>query len=316
MLDIEDNMMNFDYDKDFKSGFVAIIGRPNVGKSTFLNKVVGKKVAIMSDKPQTTRNKILGIVTKEKYQIAFTDTPGIHKPKTLLGERMVMASYDATSGVDAVIFMTTPVKEVLAGDKIILENLKKHKIPIYLVINKVDQLKKFNDIDLTIAIYKDLCDFKGIYPISVLENKNVDVLINDIVEYLPNGPKFYPDEMISDHDDKFLISELIREKILLLTKEEIPHSIACVVDEIKNNLDNDSYIDILATIYCERESQKKIIIGKNGEMIKNIKNKSINDIKKLLNSKIHLDLLVKVKKDWKDKSDLLANLGYSKETFK
>ena len=307
--------MDFGFDTNYKSGFVAIIGRPNVGKSTFLNKVVGKKVAIMSDKPQTTRNKILGIVTTDEYQIAFTDTPGIHKAKTELGRRMVDASYSATSGVDAVIFMTTPVKSVLQGDQIILDNLKKLRIPVFLVINKVDQLKRFNDIDLTIAIYKDLYPFAGIFPISVLENKNVDKLLDTIRSVLPFGPKFYPDDMVSDHDNRFLISELIREKILLGTKEEIPHSIAVVVDEIKKNPDNDSYTDILATIYVERDSQKKIIIGKDGDMIKNIKNKSIADIKKLLNTKVHLDLWVKVKKDWKDKAQLLASLGYSKESF-
>ena len=307
--------MDFGFDTTFKSGFVAIIGRPNVGKSTFLNKVVGKKVAIMSDKPQTTRNKILGIVTTDEYQIAFTDTPGIHKAKTELGRRMVDASYSSTSGVDAVIFMTTPVKSVLQGDQIILDNLKKLRIPVFLVINKVDQLKKFNDIDLTIAIYKDLYPFAGIFPISVLEDKNVDKLLDTIRSVLPFGPKFYPDDMVSDHDNRFLISELIREKILLQTKEEIPHSIAVVVDEMKQNPDNPAYTDILATIYVERDSQKKIIIGADGAMIKNIKNKSIADIKKLLNTKVHLDLWVKVKKDWKDKAQLLASLGYSKESF-
>ena len=307
--------MDFGFDTNFKSGFVAIIGRPNVGKSTFLNKVVGKKVAIMSDKPQTTRNKILGIVTTDEYQIAFTDTPGIHKAKTELGRRMVDASYSSTAGVDAVIFMTTPVKSVLQGDQIILDNLKKLRIPVFLVINKVDQLKKFNDIDLTIAIYKDLYPFAGIFPISVLEDKNVDKLLDTIRSVLPFGPKFYPDDMVSDHDNRFLIGELIREKILLGTKEEIPHSIAVVVDEIKKNPDNDAYTDILATIYVERDSQKKIIIGSQGEMIKNIKNKSIADIKKLLNTKVHLDLWVKVKKDWKDKAELLASLGYSKASF-
>ena len=307
--------MDFGFDTNYKSGFVAIIGRPNVGKSTFLNKVVGKKVAIMSDKPQTTRNKILGIVTTDEYQIAFTDTPGIHKAKTELGRRMVDASYSSTSGVDAVIFMTTPVKSVLQGDQIILDNLKKLRIPVFLVINKVDQLKKFNDIDLTIAIYKDLYPFAGIFPISVLEDKNVDKLLDTIRSVLPFGPKFYPDDMVSDHDNRFLISELIREKILLQTKEEIPHSIAVVVDEMKPNPDNSAYTDILATIYVERDSQKKIIIGADGAMIKNIKNKSIADIKKLLNTKVHLDLWVKVKKDWKDKAQLLASLGYSKESF-
>ena len=297
----------------YKSGFVAIIGRPNVGKSTFLNKVIGKKVAIISDKPQTTRNKILGILTTDEYQIAFTDTPGIHKAKTELGRRMVNASYESTGGVDVIIFMTTPVKEPLQGDLIILDNLKKTRVPVFLVINKVDQLKKFNDIDLTIAKYKDLYPFAGIFPVSVLENKNVDVLLDSIRSALPFGPKYYPDDMISDHGNRFIVAELIREKILLLTKEEIPHSIACVVDDMKDNVDNPNYTDIMATIYVERDSQKKIIIGHNGEMIKEIKNKAINDIKKLLEKKVHLDLWVKVKKDWKDRPNELAQLGYKIE---
>ena len=299
----------------YKSGFVAIIGRPNVGKSTFLNKVIGKKIAIMSDKPQTTRNKILGIKTTDTYQIAFTDTPGIHKPTTELQRRMVSASYDAASGVDAIIFMTTPVKNVLPGDEIILNNLKKTKIPVYLVINKVDQLKKFNDIDLTIAKYIDIFPFQGVYPISVLEDKNVDVLLDNLVKALPFGPKFYPDDMISDHSDRFLIGELIREKILFLTKEEIPHSIAVTVDSMQQSEENPEYLDIYATIYVERDSQKKIIIGHNGDLIKEIKEKSRNDIKKLLNTKVHLDLWVKVKKDWKDRPNDLVNLGYSKDNF-
>ena len=305
--------MQFD---TYKSGFVAIIGRPNVGKSTFLNTVVGKKVAIMSDKPQTTRNKILGIVTTDEYQIAFTDTPGIHKPTTELQRRMVNASYESVSGVDAVIFMTTPVKEVLKGDEIILDNLKKLRIPVFLVINKVDQLKRFNDIDLTISKYMNLYPFAGIFPISVLENKNMDKLFDSIRSVLPFGPKFYPDDMISDHNERFLISELIREKILNATKEEIPHSIAVTVDLMKNNEDNPDYLDIYATIYVERDSQKKIIIGHNGDMIKMIKEKSIPDIRHLLNlRKIHLDLWVKVKKDWKDRPNDLRALGYSEETL-
>lgn len=304
--------MNID---TYKSGFVAIIGRPNVGKSTFLNKVVGKKVAIMSDKPQTTRNRILGIVTTDDMQIAFTDTPGIHKATTELQRRMVNASYDATRGVDAVIFMTTPLKQVLKGDEIILENLKKTRVPVFLVINKVDQLKRFNDIDLTINLYKDLYPFAGIFPISVLENKNMDVLLDTIKKALPFGPKFYPDDMVSDHPERFLISELIREKVLDVTIQEVPHSIAVVVDSMKPCEDNPDYTDIYATIYVERDSQKRIIIGKNGELIKNIKLKSINDIKRLLSKKVHLDLWVKVKKDWKDRPNDLRVLGYSTDNF-
>ncbi len=295
----------------YKSGFVAVIGRPNVGKSTFMNKMVGRKIAITSDKPQTTRNRILGILTTDEYQIAFTDTPGIHKPSTELQRRMVNASYGAVSGVDCVLFMTTPVKSVLKGDEIILENLKKAKVPVFLVINKVDQLKKFNDIDLTIALYKDLYPFAGVYPISVLEDKNLDMLLADIKTVLPFGPKYYPDDMLSDHPVRFLMSEAIREKILYLTKEEVPHSIACVIDMVKDCPDNPAYKDVYATIYVERDSQKRIIIGKNGDMIKEIKNKSLNDLKKLLESKVHLELWVKVKKDWKDRPNDLRALGYS-----
>jgi GTP-binding protein Era len=248
-------------------------------------------------------------------QIAFTDTPGIHKTSTELGRRMVNASYDATKGVDCVLFMTTPVKQVLKGDEIILENLKKCRVPVFLVINKVDQLKKFNDIDLTIALYKDLYPFAGVYPISVLEEKNLDKLLADIKTVLPFGPKFYPDDMVSDHGDRFLIAELIREKILDATHEEVPHSIAVVVDHVKPCPDNEEYTDIYATIYVERDSQKRIIIGHNGELIKTIKNRSINDIKKLLECKVHLDLWVKIKKDWKDRPSDLNKLGYSVDNF-
>lgn len=299
----------------YKSGFVAVIGRPNVGKSTFVNHMVGKKVAIISSKPQTTRNRILGILTTEEYQIAFTDTPGIHKAKTELGRRMVHASYDATSGVDCILFMTTPVKEVLRGDEIILENLKRSRLPVFLVINKVDQLKRFNDIDLTIAIYKDLYPFAGVFPISVLENKNLDHLLEDILKTLPFGPRYYPKDMASDHSNHFLIAEAIREKILNLTDEEIPHSIACIVDQIVPCPTNADYKDVYVTIYVERESQKKIIIGKNGTMIKQIKERSIMDIKKIVESKVHLELWVKVKKDWKDKPSDLSSLGYNPDTL-
>lgn len=304
--------MNID---TYKSGFVAIIGRPNVGKSTFLNKVVGKKIAIMSDKPQTTRNRILGIVTTEEMQIAFTDTPGIHKPSTELQRRMINASYDAAKGVDCVIFMTTPLKSVLKGDQIILDNLKNTKVPVFLVINKVDQLKRFNDIDLTIHLYKDLYPFAGVFPISVLEDKNMDVLLDTIRQVLPFGPKLYPDDMLSDHPERFLIGELIREKILDATKQEIPHSIAVVVDSMKPCEDNPDYTDIYATIYVERDSQKKIIIGKDGDLIKTVKQRAIHDIRLLLGKKVHLDLWVKVKKDWKDRPDDLRILGYSTDNF-
>lgn len=303
-------------DNNYKSGFVAIIGRPNVGKSTFLNTVVGSKVAIMSNKPQTTRNKILGIMTKEDMQLAFTDTPGIHKPKTELDKRMVDASYDATRGVDLIIFMTTPTKKILPGDKIILDNIKDAHIPVLLVINKVDELNKITDIDLTIALYKDIIPFYGVYPISVLENKNIEHLLSDIKEIIPYGPKYYPDDMVSDHNNGFLISELIREKILFITEEEVPHSIAVVVESMQPNKENCNITDVIATIYVERDSQKKIIIGANGSKINQVKAKAIPDIKKLLKTKVNLDLWVKVKKDWKDRPNDLKVLGYSVDKFR
>lgn len=303
-------------ENNYKSGFVAIIGRPNVGKSTFLNTVVGTKVAIMSSKPQTTRNKILGIMTRNDMQLAFTDTPGIHKPATELDKRMVDASYDATRGVDAIIFMTTPTKKVLPGDEIILRNIKNAKIPVLLVINKVDELNKISDIDLTIALYKDIINFYGVYPISVLENKNIDHLLADIKEIIPAGPKYYPDEMVSDHGNSFLVAELIREKILLVTEEEVPHSVAVVVEVMQPNRENPNITDIIATIYVERTSQKKIIIGAQGSKLNQIKAKAIPDIKKILKTKVNLDLWIKIKKDWKDRPNDLKVLGYSTDTFK
>lgn len=299
---------------NFKSGFIALIGRPNVGKSTFINQVVGKKVAIVSDKPQTTRNNILGIKTTDEYQLIFTDTPGVHKGSTKLDDVMENETFSSAKDADMVLFMTTPLKEVLKGDEIILERLKAHHIPAYLVINKVDQLKHFNDIDLTIAKYKDLYDFKGVYPISLKENKNVDILLNDIVKELPLGFKYYPDGQISDHDTPFLVSEIIREKLLYKTEKEIPHSIAVGIDTMKTL--EDGSVDILATIYCERDSQKKIIIGKGGEKIKRVKELAKSDIKKLLSKSIHLDLWVKVKKDWKDKPNYLKEFGFDINNYK
>lgn len=301
--------------ENYKSGFVAIIGRTNVGKSSFVNKVVGKKVSIMSNKPQTTRNRLLGIMTTDSYQICFTDTPGVHKPKLLLDTRMVSASYDSLRDTDAIIFMTTPLLEVLKGDEIIIRELKKQKAPVFLVINKIDVLKHQSDIDKSIVLYKDLMDFKGIYPISVNENINIDTLINDILKEIPVGPQMYPTDMISDHSNRFLISEIIREKVLEFTNEEVPHSVACIVDSLKDCPDNANYKDIYATIYVERDSQKKIIIGSNGNMIKSIKEKAMMDIKHLLNSKIHLELWVKVKKDWRSRPDDLKKLGYSEDDF-
>lgn len=299
----------------FRSGFISLIGRANVGKSTFLNKVIGKKIAITSNKPQTTRDRIQGILTTEDTQYIFVDTPGVHKPHHALDERMQDISFSSSRGVDLILFMTTPLKEVLKGDEIILDNLRGTKTPVFLVINKVDQLKKISNIDSSILLYQKLYPFAGIYPISVEKDINVDRLLLDIKEYLPEGPLLYPDDILSDKPERFTVAELIREKVLLLTEEEVPHSIAVTIESMKQSEDNPNYIDIYATIVCERESQKKIIIGKEGSLIKQIKQKSILDIKHFLNRKIHLDLFVKVKKDWRNKTRDLQALGYGKDNY-
>lgn len=299
----------------FRSGFISLIGRANVGKSTFLNKVIGKKIAITSNKPQTTRDRIQGILTTEDTQYIFVDTPGVHKPHHALDERMQDISFSSSRGVDLILFMTTPLKEVLKGDEIILDNLRGTKTPVFLVINKVDQLKKISNIDSSILLYQKLYPFAGIYPISVEKDINVERLLLDIKEYLPEGPLLYPDDILSDKPERFTVAELIREKVLLLTEEEVPHSIAVTIESMKQSEDNPNYIDIYATIVCERESQKKIIIGKDGSLIKQIKQKSILDIKHFLNHKIHLDLFVKVKKDWRNKTRDLQALGYGKDNY-
>lgn len=299
----------------FKSGFITIIGRPNVGKSTLLNTIIGHKIAIMSNKPQTTRNTILGIYTKEDCQIIFTDTPGIHKPHHELGKRMVEASYDSIKGVDAVFFMVSAVEPIGTGDKMIIENLKKIKKPIYLIINKIDLLKKKSDIDKVIVSYMNELDFKGVYPVSALEKTNVDILLRELEELLPEGPKYYPDDMICDHPERFIVGELIREKILELTHEEVPHSVAVTVDSMKADEINPNLVEIYATIYVERDSQKKIIIGNKGAMIKEIGTRARRDINSLLGSKSHLELWVKVKKDWTDRPDTLKALGYQRDNF-
>ena len=300
---------------NFRSGFVSLIGRANVGKSSFLNKVVGHKIAITSNKPQTTRNKISGIRTTSTEQIIFVDTPGVHKSNHELDNRMQNISFKSQYGVDLVLFMTTPLKEVLKGDEIILDGIRNVGVPVFLVINKIDQLKKPSLVDETILLYQKLFPFKGVYPISVKDDININHLLTDIVKELPEGPLLYDEDTLSDKSERFIISEYIREKVLLLTKEEIPHSIAVSIDLMKQGNSPKEYSDIYATIICERESQKKIIIGKNGSLIKEIKEKAINDIKRFLNTKVHLDLWVKVKKDWRNTPRELNSLGYTKDDF-
>lgn len=299
-----------------KSGFVAIIGRPNVGKSTFLNKVIGKKIAIMSSKPQTTRNTISGVLTKEDdYQIVFIDTPGIHKPHNELGKRMTDSAYQSTHGVDAIIWMVSARDNLSVGEEMIANNLKDTKTPVYLLINKIDQLKKNAEIDKEILKFKDVLDFAGIYPISALEGTNVDRFVSDIASALPEGPQYYPTDMVTDHPERFLIGEIIREKVIEFTKEEIPHSVAVVIESLKPSEDNGDVMECYAAIYVERDSQKGILIGTQGAMLKKIGTEARKEIKRILDSKVYLDLWVRVKPDWRNSSVALKALGYDIDTY-
>lgn len=294
----------------FKSGFVTIIGRPNVGKSTFLNKVLGQKITITSNKPQTTRNNISGVYTDDDAQVVFIDTPGIHKAKHKLGETMTKAAINTLKSVDLIMFMIDSTEKLGKGDQYIISKLKEVKIPVFLIVNKVDVIDDIVRLKENIDSYKKSFNFKGIFTISALRGDNVERLLEDIKHELHEGPKYYPDNQITDHPDKFIISELIREKVLQLTKEEVPHSVMVVVDSMKNNEDNVKLIDIHASIIVERASQKGIIIGKGGQMIKEIGVRARKDILHLLGSKIYLDLYCKVEKDWRNKDFYLKNFGY------
>ena len=295
-----------------QSGFVAIVGRPNVGKSTLLNRIVGQKIAIMSDKAQTTRNKIQGVYTTPEAQLIFIDTPGIHKPRHRLGDFMVETAYSAIREVDAVLFMIAADQKRGKGDDFIIERLKDSHSPVYLVINKIDKVHP-DDLLGIIEDYRQQMDFKEIIPISATEGNNFDTLMTTLVDQMPEGPQYFPDDQITDHPEYFIVSELIREKVLLLTRDEVPHSVAVVVDSMKRN-ENDK-VHIQATIIVERDSQKGIIIGKGGKMLKDIGTKARRDIETLLGDKVYLELWVKVQKDWRDKQTYLTDYGYKKEDY-
>lgn len=297
---------------EHKSGFVAIIGRPNVGKSTLLNRVVGQKIAIMSDKAQTTRNKIQGIYTTPEAQMIFIDTPGIHKPKHRLGDFMVDSALSTLREVDVIILMVNAEEKRGPGDNFIIEKLQGNKTPIFLVINKIDKVHPEKLLEI-IDNYRELLPFEQIVPISATEGNNVETLLNELLRYLPAGPQFYPEDQVTDHPEYFIVSELIREKVLELTREEIPHSVAVVVEGMKRN-ENDK-VQVQATIIVERSSQKGIIIGKGGKMLKDIGIKSRRDIEVMLGDKIYLELWVKVQKDWRDKQDYLTDYGYRKDNY-
>lgn len=295
-----------------KSGFVAIVGRPNVGKSTLLNRIVGQKIAIMSDKAQTTRNKIQGVYTTNKTQIVFIDTPGIHKPKHRLGDYMVEAAYSALHEVEVVLFMVAADQKRGKGDDMIIERLKKLNVPVYLVINKIDKIHP-NDLLEQIDDFKSQMDFAQIIPISATQGNNFETLMNELEANMPDGPQYFPEDQITDHPEYFVVSELIREKILQLTRDEVPHSVAVVIDSMKRK--PDEKVQIQATIIIERDSQKGIIIGKGGAMLKKIGTQARKDIEKLLGDKVFLELWVKVQKDWRDKQVYLTDFGYRKEDY-
>lgn len=292
---------------EHKSGFVSIIGRPNVGKSTFVNRVIGHKIAIMSDKPQTTRNKIQGVMTQEDAQIIFLDTPGIHKPKHKLGDYMMRVARNTLAEIDAIMFMVNINEEIGRGDEYIMEMLKHVDTPVFLVLNKIDLVHP-DDLMPKIEQYQTYMDFTEIVPISALEGHNVDHFIEVLKSYLPEGPKYYPDDQISDHPEQFVVSELIREKILHLTSEEIPHSIGVNVDRMIK--ESESRVRIEATIFVERNSQKGIVIGKGGEKLKEVGKRARLDIEHLLGSKVYLELWVKVQKDWRNKVNFIRQMGY------
>ena len=293
--------------KPFKSGFVAIVGRPNVGKSTFMNYVLGQKIAIMSDKAQTTRNKIQGVYTKDDAQIVFLDTPGIHKPKHELGEFMVKSAYSALKEVDAVLFMVNVSEKRGPGDDFIIEKLKGIKTPIFLVLNKIDLVTPEVLLE-RVESYKDALDFAGVFPISVLQGNNVNELMEALINALPEGPQYYPADQITDHPEYFVVSELIREKILQLTQEEIPHSVAVTVDKMQK--DEFDKVHVYANIIVESKSQKGIIIGKGGRLLKEIGTRARRDIQQLLGNKVYLELWVKVEKDWRKRKSNLQEYGY------
>ncbi|KOS61943.1 GTPase Era [Lysinibacillus sp. FJAT-14222] len=298
----------------YKSGFISIIGRPNVGKSTFLNRVIGQKIAIMSDKPQTTRNKVQGVLTSNDSQMIFIDTPGIHKPKHKLGDFMLKVSKNTLREVDVIMFMVNAEQKLGKGDEFILEMLAGNPTPVFLVINKIDQIHPDELIGI-IESYKERYDFAEIVPISALQGNNVENLLATLGKYLPEGPQYYPADQVTDHPERFIISELIREKVLHLTREEIPHSIAVVIDKIRRDEENEDKIRVAATIIVERDSQKGIVIGKRGALLKEVGIRARKDIEMLLGSKVYLELWVKVQKDWRNKSTHLRDFGFRDDEY-
>ncbi|EIJ78913.1 GTPase Era [Bacillus methanolicus PB1] len=297
----------------FKSGFISIIGRPNVGKSTFLNRVIGQKIAIMSNKPQTTRNKIQGVLTLHDSQLIFIDTPGIHKPKHKLGDFMIKVAINALKEVDLVLFMVNAEEGFGKGEEFIIEKFQQIKTPVFLVINKIDNIHP-DELLPIIESYKEKYTFSEIIPISALQGNNIDTLLEIIKKYLPEGPQYYPADQVTDHPERFIVSELIREKALHLTREEVPHSLAVVIDKMERR-EGSNVIHVMASVIVERDSQKGIIIGKQGKMLKEIGQRARVDIENLLGSKVFLELWVKVQKDWRNKISQLRDYGFREDEY-
>ena len=297
--------------ENFKSGFVAIIGRPNVGKSTLMNHLIGQKIAITSKKPQTTRNKIQTVYTCEDGQIIFLDTPGIHKAKNKLGEYMVNVAEHTLKDVDVILWLVEPTTYIGAGEKHIVEQLQKTSLPVILVINKVDTVKK-EDILQVIDNYRKLYDFAEIIPASALRGQNTKDIVNSLFKYMPYGPMFYDEDTVTDQPQRQIVAEIIREKALHALDEEIPHGIAVTIEKMRERK-GQHIVDIEATIICERDSHKGIIIGKQGSMLKKIGSNARFEIEKMLEERVNLKIWVKVKKDWRDSDTLMKNFGYNKK---
>ena len=292
----------------FKSGFVTIVGRPNVGKSTLLNLLMGEKLSIVSNKPQTTRNNIQTILTGDNYQIVFVDTPGIHKPKHKLGEYMVDSAKNSIKDVDLVLFLTTPDVEVGRGDKFIIEQLKQQKAPIFFVLNKIDENTQ-DRVAKTLENYSKEINFNEIIPISAIKGKNTDKLLELMVKYIPEGPKYYPDDMITDVQERFIVSEIVREKALRNLRDEVPHGIAVDIIQMKQNEKGTYHIEV--DLICEKTSHKGIIIGKDGSMLKKIGQSARIEMERNFGIKVNLRTWVKVKENWRNSQNYISNFGYN-----
>ncbi|WP_144698997.1 GTPase Era [Fictibacillus phosphorivorans] len=297
----------------YKSGFVTIIGRPNVGKSTLLNKVIGQKIAIMSDKPQTTRNKIQAVYTTDESQVIFIDTPGIHKPKHKLGDFMTRTAQQTLNEVDLILFVINAEEGYGRGDQFIIDRLQNVKNPVFLVVNKIDKVHP-NQLLPLIDMYRNKLDVAEVVPISALNGNNVDTLLEQIVSYMEEGPQFYPEDQVTDHPERFITAELIREKVLHLTREEIPHSVAVIIEEMKER-EEKNVVFVNATIIVERSSQKGIIIGKQGKMLKEVGKRAREDIETLLGSRVFLELYVKVQNDWRNRQKQLTEFGFNEDEY-